>query len=56
MQAVDGYNKLPIEKREVYFDKENAAKMSIDSAKLGLESVGVPFLIINENSEETPLV
>ena len=56
MKAVDGYEKLGVEKKEVYFDSENAAEMSADAERLGLESVGVPFLIVNEDWQEQTLV
>lgn len=58
LQSVDGYNKLKIDKREVWHNKENAKKMSEDIKRLGLENnanIGVPFIIVNENGKERTL-
>ena len=55
MRWVDGYNMVDIEKKEVYFDKDNAKAMSDDAKRLWYESVWVPFLIINEDWKESVL-
>ena len=55
MNAVDGYEKLDIEKKEIYYNDQNREDMLADAQKLWLDpsSIWVPFLIINsqENSE-----
>ena len=55
MDAVDGWNKMNVDKREIYFEKENAAKFTADIERLGLDSakVWVPFLIVNTDWVET---
>lgn len=52
LKSVDE-TKVNIEKREVYFDKDNAAQMSIDTKRVWKESAWVPFLIINKNWNES---
>ena len=55
MEWVDGYNRLNIEKKEVYSNTENAKAMSDDAKRLWYENAWVPFLIVNEDWKETVL-
>lgn len=57
LTEVDWYNKLNIDKREVWNNKENALKMTEDLKRLGLENAKtwVPFLVVNENWKEKVL-
>ena len=55
MKWVDGYNRIDIEKKEVYFNKDNAKAMSDDGKRLWYENVWVPFLIVNEDWKESVL-
>ncbi len=55
MSSVDWYEKVNIDKREIYYNDQNREQMLADAKRLWLDpsSVWVPFLIINswENSE-----
>lgn len=57
LTEVDWYNKLNIDKREIWNNKENALKMTEDLKRLGLENAKtwVPFLVVNENWKEKVL-
>ena len=50
LKKVDAESKIDIEKREIYFNEDNRARMAADAERVGLnpESVGVPFLILEE--------
>ncbi|MFK7780172.1 MAG: hypothetical protein QM490_03405 [Candidatus Gracilibacteria bacterium] len=54
MNAVDGYEKLNIEKYEIYFDDDNREKYLAAGKRLGLseKELGIPFLIIIEDGKE----
>lgn len=56
MNSVDGYEKLDIEKKEIYYNDKNREDMLADAQKLWLDpnSIWVPFLIIkSEDNRET---
>ena len=55
MNWVDGYNRIKMEKKEVYFDKDNAKAMSEDAERLWYKNVWVPFLIVNKDWKESVL-
>lgn len=58
MDSVWGFDKLNIEKREVWHNKENSLKFAEDLKRLWLENnanIWVPFLVINDNWTETYL-
>lgn len=58
LEKVDGYNKMKIDKREVWHNKDNQKKMMEDLTRLGLansSSIGVPFLVVNNDWKETYL-
>lgn len=56
MTGVDGYSRVNIEKKEVYYNQENAKSMSDDAERLWVKWGGVPFLIIRDDENETYLV
>lgn len=58
MKGVDGYNRINIEKKEVYFNQDNAKSMSQDAESLGIkqEELGVPFLIVDNDGEKSYLI
>ncbi|MDD3145071.1 MAG: hypothetical protein PHV23_03075 [Candidatus Gracilibacteria bacterium] len=58
ISGVDGYEKLNIVKKEVYFDDKNRQDMLDDGKRLGLEesAIGLPFFIINKAGVESPMV
>ena len=57
MDSVWGWDKLNIDKREVWSNRDNAVKMASDMQRLGLDSstLTTPFLVINSNWKETAL-
>lgn len=58
LTKTDWYNKLNIDKREVWRNKQNSLKMTEDLKRLWLEndsSIWVPFLVVNENWKEITL-
>ncbi|ATU05721.1 hypothetical protein BKN14_04790 [Candidatus Gracilibacteria bacterium HOT-871] len=57
MDSVGGWDKLNIDKREVWSNRDNAVKMASDMQRLGLDSstLTTPFLVINSNGKETAL-
>lgn len=60
LNAVDWYEKLWIDKKEIYFDADNRAAMQEDAKRLWLgedwEWVWVPFFIVNNDWVETPII
>lgn len=57
MDSVWGFEKLNFDRREVWWNRDNAIKMASDIERLWLDStkIWVPFLIINDNWKETHL-
>ncbi len=57
MRAVDWYEKLNVEKLEIYFDDDNREKYLAAGERLWIpeKELWIPFLVINENGEETHL-
>lgn len=57
LNSVNWYDKLNIEKREVYRNPENSKNMMADAERLWLGmNVWVPFFIVNTWEEEIPMV
>jgi len=58
MTAVDWYEKLNIEKFEIYFDDGNREKYLASGKRLWISEADlwIPFLIINNNLEESFLI
>lgn len=53
LKSVDWYEKLGIDKNEIYYDEDNRAKRLVFLEKLGLDenSVWVPFLVLEKDWE-----
>lgn len=58
LKNVWAYEKLNIEKKEVYFDDANRDSMMSDGKRLWLSDsdIWVPFLIVNDSWIETPII
>lgn len=58
MKSVDWYDKVNINKKEIYYNDSNREDMLSDAQKLWLDpsSVWVPFLIIEDGDNKKPLI
>lgn len=57
LKWVEDESLIKMEKKEIYFNKNNAKDMSEEATRLWIDptKLGVPFLIINEDWKETYL-